>query len=129
MRINLASIFVDEQEHALRFYTEVLGFQKKADVDLGGPRWLTIVSPEQPDGPELVLEPSSHPAVAPFREALVADGIPFTSLAVADCQAEYERLSAAGVAFTQPPVDMGAVTMAVFDDTCGNLVAIASPNA
>jgi len=129
MRINLASIFVDDQEQALRFYTDTLGFQKKMDVDLGGPRWLTVVSPEQPDGPELVLEPSSHPAVAPFRQALVADGIPFTSFAVADCHAEYQRLTLSGVTFTQPPVDMGAVTMAVLDDTCGNLVAIASPNA
>lgn len=128
MRINLASIFVDDQEQALRFYTDVLGFRKKEDVDLGGPRWITVVSPEQADGPELVLEPASHPAVAPFRSALVADGIPFNSFAVADCQAEYERLVAAGVVFTQPPVAMGPVTMAVFDDACGNLMAIASLN-
>jgi predicted enzyme related to lactoylglutathione lyase len=87
-----------------------------------------VVSPEQPDGTGLVLEPSSHPAVGPFRSALVADGIPFSSFAVADSQAEFERLVAAGVAFTQPPVDMGAVTMAVFEDTCGNLMAIASAN-
>ncbi|HEY5629149.1 MAG TPA: VOC family protein [Candidatus Limnocylindrales bacterium] len=129
MRIQLTSIFVDEQEQALRFYTDILGFRKKEDIDLGGPRWITVVSPEAPDGPELVLEPSSHPAVGPFRSALVADGIPFNSFTVQDCQAEYDRLVEAGVTFTQPPVDMGPVTMAVFDDTCGNLMAIASPNA
>ncbi len=126
MRINLASVFVDDQAKALRFYTEILGFEKKADVSLGDHSWLTVVSPDQPDGPELVLEPDSHPAVRPFREALVRDGIPWTSFAVADCRAEYERLVAAGVAFSQPPVDMGPVVTAVLDDTCGNLIQIAS---
>ena len=126
MRINLASIHVDDQEKALRFYTDVLGFQKKNDVPMGEHSWLTVVSPEEPDGVELVLEPSDHPAVNPYKEALVADGIPFTSFAVADVQAEYERLTALGVTFTQPPTVMGPVTTAVLDDTCGNLIMIAA---
>jgi catechol 2,3-dioxygenase-like lactoylglutathione lyase family enzyme len=126
VRINLASIHVDDQEKALRFYTEVLGFVKKTEVPLGEHRWLTVVSPEDPDGVELVLEPSDHPAVAPYKEALVADGIPFTSFAVADVAAETQRLKALGVRFTQDPLDMGPVTTAVLDDTCGNLIQIAS---
>jgi catechol 2,3-dioxygenase-like lactoylglutathione lyase family enzyme len=126
MRINLASVLVDDQQKALRFYTEVLGFVKKTDVPMGEHSWLTVVSPEEPDGVELVLEPSDHPAVGPFKAALVADGIPFTSFAVADVQKEYERLSALGVTFTQPPTDMGPVTTAVLDDTCGNLIQIAA---
>ena len=126
MRINLASVLVDDQQKALRFYTEVLGFVKKTDVPMGEHSWLTVVSPEDPDGVELVLEPSEHPAVRPFKEALVADGIPFTSFAVADVQKEYERLSALGVTFTQPPTAMGPVTTAVLDDTCGNLIQIAA---
>jgi|SRR6185369_6235278 catechol 2,3-dioxygenase-like lactoylglutathione lyase family enzyme len=124
MRINLASIFVDDQERALRFYTEVLGFVKKTEIPLGEHRWLTVVSADQPDGVELVLEPSDHPAVPPFKTALVADGIPFTSFAVDDVRSEFDRLSGLGVVFVQPPTDMGAVTMAVLDDTCGNLIAI-----
>jgi catechol 2,3-dioxygenase-like lactoylglutathione lyase family enzyme len=124
MRIVLTSVLVDDQEKALRFYTEVLGFVKKHDVPMGEHRWLTVVSPEDPDGPELVLEPDAHPAVRPFKRALVEDGIPFTSFAVADVHAEYERLRAAGVRFTQPPLDLGPVTTAVFDDTCGNLIQI-----
>ena len=126
MRINLASVLVDDQRKALRFYTEVLGFVKKTEIPLGEHRWLTVVSPEDPDGVELLLEPSDHPAVGPFKEALVADGIPFTSFAVTDVQAEYERLSGLGVRFTQPPTAMGPVTTAVFDDTCGNLIQIAA---
>jgi catechol 2,3-dioxygenase-like lactoylglutathione lyase family enzyme len=129
VRINLASIHVDDQDTALRFYTEVLGFVKKNEVPLGEHRWLTVVSPEDPDGVELVLEPSDHPAVGPYKQALVADGIPFTSFAVADVQKEYERLTALGVTFTQPPADMGPVTTAVFDDTCGNLLQIAAMRA
>jgi catechol 2,3-dioxygenase-like lactoylglutathione lyase family enzyme len=124
MRINLASIFVDDQERALRFYTEVLGFVKKTEIPLGEHRWLTVVSADQPDGVELVLEPSDHPAVPPFKTALVADGIPFTSFAVDDVRSEFGRLSGLGVVFVQPPTDMGGVTMAVLDDTCGNLIAI-----
>ncbi|GAB3306522.1 VOC family protein [Geodermatophilus aquaeductus] len=126
MRINLASIHVDDQDQALRFYTDVLGFVKKTEVPLGEHRWLTVVSPEDPDGVELVLEPSDHPAVAPYKQALVADGIPITSFAVADVHAETERLKALGVRFTQEPLAMGPVTTAVLDDTCGNLVQIAS---
>jgi catechol 2,3-dioxygenase-like lactoylglutathione lyase family enzyme len=127
MRINLASIFVDDQDKALLFYTDVLGFQKKTEVPMGEHRWLTVVAPEDPDGVELVLEPSDHPAVGPFKNALVSDGIPFTSFAVADVHAETERLQALGVRFTQEPLAMGPVTTAVLDDTCGNLIMIASP--
>ncbi len=126
MRINLTSVLVDDQDKALRFYTEVLGFVKKNEVPLGEHRWLTVVSPEQPDGVELVLEPDGHPAVRPFKEALVADGIPFTSFAVDDVHAEFARLKGLGVTFTQEPASMGPVTTAVLDDTCGNLIQIAS---
>ena len=129
MRINLASIHVDDQEQALRFYTDVLGFAVKNDIPLGEHRWLTVVSPEEPDGVELVLEPSDHPAVAPYKKALVADGIPFTSFAVADVQAEFDRLKGLGVTFTQEPTVMGPVTTAVLDDTCGNLIMIAAMEA
>ena len=125
MRINLASVLVDDQQKALRFYTEVLGFKEKANVPLGEHRWITVVSPEDPDGTELLLEPDEHPAVKPFKTALVADGIPFTSFAVDDVRAEYERLRGLGVRFTQEPTDMGPVTTAVLDDTCGNLIQIA----
>jgi catechol 2,3-dioxygenase-like lactoylglutathione lyase family enzyme len=124
MRINLASVLVDDQEKALRFYTEVLGFQEKANVPLGEHRWITVVSREDPDGTELVLEPDEHPAAKPFKKALVADGIPFTAFAVDDVQAEHERLRGLGVRFTQEPADMGPVTTAVLDDTCGNLIQI-----
>ena len=126
MRINLASVLVDDQDKALRFYTEVLGFVKKTEVLLGEHRWLTVVSPEDPDGVELVLEPGDHPAVGPFKAALVADGIPFTSFAVSDVHAEFDRLKGLGVTFTQEPASMGPVTTAVLDDTCGNLIQIAS---
>ncbi|MER7114182.1 VOC family protein [Saccharomonospora azurea] len=127
MRINITSVFVDDQEKAHRFYTEKLGFVTKHDVPLGGgARWLTVVSPEQPDGTELLLEPDAHPAVRPYKEALVADGIPAASFAVSDVEAEVKRLTGLGVRFTQPPLNMGDVTMAVFDDTCGNLIQIAA---
>ncbi|MEV4331681.1 VOC family protein [Streptomyces sp. NPDC049597] len=125
MRINLASVFVDDQDKALRFYTEVLGFVKKNDVPLGEHRWLTVVSPENPDGTELVLEPDSHPAVKPYTSALVEDGIPVTSFAVDDVHAEFARLRELGVQFTQEPLKTGPVTTAVLDDTCGNLIQIA----
>lgn len=128
MRININSVFVDSQVKALDFYTNVLGFVKKHDVALGEPvdehRWLTVVSPENPEGAELLLEPSGHPAVGPYREALVNDGIPATQFAVDDVHAEYERLLALGVKFTQEPLEMGPVTTAVLDDTCGNLIQI-----
>ncbi len=125
MRIVVTSVLVDDQAKAHRFYTDVLGFVTKKDVDLGGARWLTVVSPDDPDGTELLLEPDGHQAAKPFKAALVDDGIPYTSFGVADCQAEYERLRGLGVEFGQPPTKMGPVTTAVFDDTCGNLIQIA----
>ena len=126
MRITLTSVFVDDQEKALRFYTDVLGFVAKNDVPMGEHRWLTVVSPDQPDGVELVLEPDEHPAARAYKQGLVADVIPFNSFSVADVQAEYDRLTALGVRFTQPPTQMGPVTTAVLDDTCGNLLQIAA---
>ena len=125
VKIVITSVLVDDQEKALRFYTDVLGFMKKTDIPMGEFRWLTVVSPDDPDGVELLLEPDQHPAARPFKRALVEDGIPFTSFGVADVQAEYDRLRSAGVHFTQPPVAMGPVTTAVLDDTCGNLIQIA----
>ena len=125
MRINLTSVLVHNQAEALRFYTEVLGFVKKTEVPLGEHSWLTVVSPDDPEGCELLLEPDSHPAAKPWKEALVNDGIPYTSFAVTDVDAEFARLSGLGVRFTQEPVQMGTVTTAVFDDTCGNLIQIA----
>lgn len=124
MNIALTSVYVDDQAKALTFYTDVLGFQKHHDVPLGDDSWLTVVSPSAPDGPELLLEPAGHPAVKPYRDALVADGIPLAQFAVDDVKADYDRLSAAGVKFTQPPTDLGTTTVAVFDDTCGNLIQI-----
>jgi catechol 2,3-dioxygenase-like lactoylglutathione lyase family enzyme len=126
MRINVTSVLVDNQDKALAFYTDVLGFLKKTDIPLGGgAKWLTVVSPDAPDGVELLLEPDAHPAARPFKEALVEDGSPYTSFAVDDVQAEFDRLSGLGVTFVQPPTPMGPVTTAVFDDTCGNLIQIA----
>jgi len=129
VKIALTSVFVDDQEKALRFYTEVLGFQKKNDIPLGTYRWLTVVSPEHPDGVELLLEPDAHPATKPFTQALVADGIPFASFAVEDVRAEYQRLRGLGVRFVQEPTEAGPVTTAVLDDTCGNLIQLAAPAA
>jgi catechol 2,3-dioxygenase-like lactoylglutathione lyase family enzyme len=125
MRITLTSVFVDDQDRALRFYTEVLGFVKKTDVPLGEHKWLTVASAEEPDGVQLLLEPSDHPAVKPFKEALVGDGIPAAQFAVEDVRAEYERLRKLDVVFTQEPTSLGPVTTAVFDDTCGNLIQLA----
>ncbi|MEU3727394.1 VOC family protein [Streptomyces sp. NPDC031705] len=124
MRIHLTSVFVDDQDKALAFYTDVLGFLKKTEVPLGADRWLTVVSPEDPDGTELLLEPDGHPAVGPYKEALVRDGIPAASFAVGDVRAEFDRLRVLGVRFTQPPVESGPVTTAVLDDTCGNLIQL-----
>jgi catechol 2,3-dioxygenase-like lactoylglutathione lyase family enzyme len=126
MRIVVTSVFVDDQDVALAFYTEKLGFIKKTEIPAGEHRWLTVVAPDQPDGTELSLEPSDHPAVGPFRQALVEDGIPFASFGVDDVNAEHERLRGLGVRFTQAPLAMGPVTTAVLDDTCGNLIQIAS---
>ena len=124
MRIHLTSVFVDDQAKAEAFYTGKLGFVTKADVPVGSDRWLTVVSPQDPDGPQLLLEPSSHPAVPPFKQALAADGIPAASFAVDDVAAEYERLRGLGVRFTQEPAAMGPVITAVLDDTCGNLIQL-----
>ena len=126
MRISLTSVMVDDQDKALRFYTEVLGFRLKHDIPMGGPRWITVVSPENPEGTELVLEPDGHPAAKPFKAALVEDGIPFTAFEVDDVAAEHRRLTDLGVRFTQPPTEMGPVTTAVFDATCGNRIQIQS---
>ncbi|MGW7228213.1 VOC family protein [Streptomyces cyaneofuscatus] len=126
MKIHLTSVFVDDQEKALRFYTGILGFVTKHDVPMGGPdRWLTVVSPEDPDGTELLLEPDRHRAVGPYKTALVEDGIPAAAFAVDDVRAEFDRLRGLGVRFTQEPLEMGPVTTAVLDDTCGNLIQIA----
>ncbi len=124
MRIYLASVFVDDQQKALRFYTETLGFRVKHNIPLGEYAWITVVSEEAPEGTELLLEPDAHPAVRPYRKALVEDGIPSTSFAANDIGAEYDRLVASGVRFVQPPTDLGSVIAAVFDDTCGNLIQI-----
>jgi predicted enzyme related to lactoylglutathione lyase len=124
MRISLTSVFVDDQRAALAFYTDVLGFTKRRDIPLGSDSWLTVVSPDSPEGPELLLEPSSHPAVKPYRDALVEDGIPLAQFAVDNLEAEHARLSGEGVVFTQPPTDIGAAVVAVFDDTCGNLIQL-----
>ena len=124
MRIHLTSVLVDDQAKAERFYTDVLGFVVKEDVSLGAYRWLTVVSPDDPDGTELLLEPDAHPAAKPYKAALVDDGIPLTSFAVDDLEAEFTRLSDLGVRFTQPPTSMGPVSVAVLDDTCGNLIQL-----
>lgn len=126
MRITVTSVLVDDQDKALKFYTEVLGFVKKTEIPLGEAKWLTVVSPDNLDGVELLLEPSGHPAAGPFRRALVEDGIPFTTFAVDDVHAEHARLRALGVRFTQEPVEMPGVTTAVLEDTCGNLIQIHS---
>ena len=126
IRITVTSVFVDDQSTALAFYTDVLGFVVKNDIPLGGDaRWLTVVSPAAPDGVELLLEPSGHPAVGPYKAALVEDGIPAASFGVDDIQAEFERMSALAVRFVQAPTDMGPVIVATLDDTCGNLIQIA----
>ena len=124
MRIHLASVFVDDQQKALRFYTETLGFRVKHNIPVGDHAWITVVSEEDPEGAELLLEPDDHPAVRPFVKALVEDGIPSASFAVNDIGAEHDRLVARGVRFVQPPTDLGSVITAVFEDSCGNLIQI-----
>lgn len=126
MDLIVMSVMVDDQEKAFQFYSKVLGFVPKHDIPMGEYRWLTLVSPSSPQGTELLLEPDAHPAAKPFKRALVEDGIPFTSFGVDDIEAEYARLKALGVTFVQPPTAMGPVTTAVFDDTCGNLIQIAT---
>jgi predicted enzyme related to lactoylglutathione lyase len=124
MKISLTSLFVDDQRAALAFYTEVLGFQKRHDIPLGENFWLTVESPEVLDGPELLLEPAGHPAVKPYRDALMEDGIPLAQFSVSDIEAEYARLTSQGVVFTQPPTDIGTAFVAVLNDTCGNLIQL-----
>jgi catechol 2,3-dioxygenase-like lactoylglutathione lyase family enzyme len=126
MKIKLTSVPIDDYDKALKFYTDVMGFVKKRDIPLGeGARWITVVSPEEPDGTELLLEPNSgYPAMKALKESLVQDGIPFTAFEVRDIQAEYERMKNLGVEFTMEPTNMGMTTAAVLDDTCGNLIQI-----
>ena len=127
MRMTLMSVFVDDQRKAHEFYTEILGFTTRHDIPMGeNTWWLTVVSPHDPEGMELLLEPAGHPAVKPYRDALIEDGIPLAQFAVDDVQAEYERLRGLGVEFTQEPTDIGPAVVAVFDDTCGNLIQIAT---
>lgn len=128
MRINITSLYVADQQQALDFYTRVLGFEVKHDVPVGdGARWLTLVSPEDPDGTELLLEPMGHPAAAVFCEALYADGLPFTQFEVSDIEAEYRRLLDFGVVFSMEPTEAGPVTVAVLDDTCGHWIQLIQP--
>jgi len=124
MKIIVTSIFVQDQDKALEFYSEKLGFVKKEDVPVGEFRWITLVSPDDQDGTELILEPNDHPAAKDYQKKLFADGIPATMFGVADIGQEYKRLMEKGVKFTLEPTEMGEVTIAVFDDTCGNLIQI-----
>jgi catechol 2,3-dioxygenase-like lactoylglutathione lyase family enzyme len=126
MRIRLVSVFVADQEKALRFYTETLGFVKKRDLPVGpDARYLTVVSPSEPEAAELLLEPNAeHPPTRAFKAALYEEGIPLAAFQVDDCRAEHRRLEAAGVTFRGPPLDVGTAIMAILDDTCGNLVMI-----
>jgi len=127
MKIQLTSVLVDDQEKAAKFYTEVLGFVKKKDIPMGEARWLTVVSPEGPGDIELLLEPNGHSAAKIFQQAIFKDGIPLTAFAVDDIQKEYERMNDLGVVFKRPPTQAGPVTIAVFDDTCGNLIQLYQP--
>ena len=127
MRIKLTSIMVDNQDKALKFYTEVFGFVKKLEIPVGEYRWLTVVSPEGPDDLELSLEPNANPAGKTFQDALFTQGIPATAFEVADIASEYKRLQERGVVFTQPPTPMGPVTVAICSDTCGNLIQLYQP--
>jgi glyoxylase I family protein len=127
MRIKLTSIMVDDQDKALRFYTEVLGFRKKHDIPVGEYRWITVTSPEGPSDLELVLEPNANPAGKAFQEAMLSQGIPLAAFEVGDIAGEFARLTAKGVAFTRPPSPAGPVTIATFADTCGNLIQLYQP--
>ncbi len=129
MRIEITGVLVDNQDKALKFYTEVLGFQPKHDIPVSGDdRWLTVVSPENPDGVELLLEPNGNPAARTFQQAIFEQGIPAAMFGVDDIQSEYNRLKELGVDFTMEPTEMGPVTIAIFKDTCGNLIQITQPN-
>jgi len=128
MRIKLTSIMVDDQDKALKFYTEVFRFVKKLDIPVGGPyRWITVVSPEGPQDLELALEPNANPVGKAFQEGIFKQGIPATAFEVSDVEAEYQRLSALGVVFTQKPSRQGPITMAICADTCGNLIQLYQP--
>jgi glyoxylase I family protein len=127
MRIKLTSIMVDDQEKAVRFYTDVLGFAKSKDIPVGEYRWITVTSPEGPADLELALEPNANPAGKAFQEAMFKQGIPVAAFEVGDLEAEFERLTAKGVAFTQPPTPAGPIMLAVFADTCGNLIQLYQP--
>ncbi|MGP4108516.1 VOC family protein [Virgibacillus sp. L01] len=124
MKIKITSVFVEDQEKALRFYTDVLGFVKKTDMPAGDYKWITVVSPEEPDSVELLLEPNNNPAAKTYQKAIYDEGVPTTSFTVDDIQQEYERLKKRGVEFTEEPTEVGPVTFAIFDDTCGNLIQI-----
>lgn len=126
MKIKLTSVPIDDYDKALKFYTEIMGFEQKRDIPLGGgARWITVVSPEEPNGTELLLEPNAeYPAMKALRESLVKDGIPYTAFEVTDVQEEYERMKNLGVRFTMEPTDMGASIAAILKDTCGNLIQI-----
>jgi len=127
MRIKLTSLMVDDQEKGLRFYTDVLGFEKKHDIPVGEYRWITVISPEGPGDVELALEPNANPAAKTFQDAMFAQGIPLAAFEVSDIGQEYARLTARGVAFTRPPMKAGPVTIAIFADTCGNLIQLYQP--
>lgn len=129
MKIKLTSVFVDDQDKALQFYTEVLGFVKKLDISLGQYRWLTVVSPEEPDGTQLLLEPNANPAAKTYQQAIFEQGIPAAQFFVEDIQQEYERLKERGVAFTMEPTPVTGSTIAVLNDTCGNLIQIVQLNS
>lgn len=129
MKFKLLNVFVDDQDAALTFYTDVLGFQKKEDIPVGEFQWLTVVSPEEPDGPELLLEPSENPAARAYKDSLFEQGIAAAAFEVADVEAEYKRLTEQGVAFKMEPTEMDGTTFAVFDDTCGNWIQIYRPPA
>lgn len=128
MKIRVTSVFVSDQEKALKFYTEVLGFVKKSDISVGQYRWLTVVSPEQPDGTELLLEPNENPAAKEYQKAIFEQGIPATAFFVDDIQKDYEKLKESGVRFTMQPTKVTGSTIAVFDDSCGNLIQINQPH-
>lgn len=128
MKIFITSVFVDDQEKALKFYTEVLGFMKKEDVSAGSYRWLTVVSADAQEGTQLLLEPTANPAASAYQKAIFEQGIPATMFSVADVQAECDRLKAKGVLFTKEPTNMGPATIAILEDTCGNLIQIAQFN-
>ncbi len=124
IRVKLTSILVNDQNRARQFYTETLGFQIKHDIPMGGAAWLTLVAPDDPNGVELLLEPTGHPASITFQQAIYSDRIPITQLYTENIDVEYERLTAKGVTFTSPPKSMGPTKFADFDDTCGNLIRL-----